>query len=73
MGNPFDSPDKNALKQFAQALSYSASNFSGLKEYDVGSMTEKVYAVDGGMEDWSHALGWENEVISSFYDFNTSF
>ena len=28
-------------------------------------MTDQVYAVGGGMEDWSYAAGWENEYYSN--------
>lgn len=31
----------------------------------VGPMTDTVYDVSGGLEDWAYAAGWENGVNSS--------
>jgi hypothetical protein len=28
----------------------------------LGTMTDTVYDVAGGLEDWAYAAGWENEV-----------
>ena len=32
----------------------------------VGSMTDQVYSVEGGMEDWVYGVGWENQVNFMF-------
>ena len=31
----------------------------GIQEYQLGSITDTVYAVNGGMEDWGYAAGWD--------------
>jgi len=31
--------------------------------YTTGPITDIVYGVEGGMEDWAYGAGWENEVI----------
>ena len=33
-------------------------------------MMDAVYAVDGGMEDWAYAAGWENELGLLGINFN---
>lgn len=30
--------------------------------YDIGKMTDLVYAVDGGLEDYVYGAGWENTI-----------
>jgi len=30
--------------------------------YTTGPITDIVYGVEGGMEDWAYGAGWENEV-----------
>jgi hypothetical protein len=32
----------------------------GITKYSKGLLTDVVYAVNGGMEDWSYAASWEN-------------
>jgi hypothetical protein len=39
-----------------------------MKRYTVGKITDVVYGVEGGMEDWAYGVGWENNVI--YYIFN---
>ena len=36
-----------------------------MNEYEYGTMTDVVYEVAGGLEDWSYAAGWENEIDPS--------
>ena len=31
-----------------------------MKRYTIGPITDVVYGVEGGMEDWAYAVGWEN-------------
>ena len=33
-----------------------------MKMYKTGPISDVVYAVEGGMEDWAYAAGWENQV-----------
>jgi hypothetical protein len=30
-----------------------------IKKYELGDMTETVYAVTGSFEDWAYAAGWD--------------
>ena len=45
-----------------KVLKDTASSNSFLPKYDTGLMTDIVYSVKGGMEDWVYVVGWENEV-----------
>lgn len=40
-----------------------ASHNKLVPEYEIGRMTDIVYSVEGGMEDWVYAAGWENQVF----------
>jgi len=37
-----------------------ASSNEFMPRYMIGSMTDTVYSVEGGMEDWVYGVGWEN-------------
>lgn len=39
----------------------SFSQTKDLPVYVTGPISNVVYAVEGGMEDWGYAAGWENE------------
>jgi len=49
-----------------KTLKDTAGAYSGMKMYNTGPISDVVYAVEGGMEDWAYAAGWENQVIESF-------
>ncbi|CAG9328274.1 unnamed protein product [Blepharisma stoltei] len=52
-----EAPDHAAADSIAKAiLEFSQADLG------VGPMTDKVYDVTGGMEDWAYAGGWENSV-----------
>jgi hypothetical protein len=53
------SPDDLAQIQTAQVMSSFAGSFPGTKQYPVGRMNDLVYAVYGGMEDWSYSGSWD--------------
>ena len=36
--------------------------FLAINRYSQGTMTDVVYWVNGGLEDWSYAAGWENTI-----------
>lgn len=62
-------PDNSALSDTA-ALMQSVSGKTGSSwTYPIGTMNDVVYPVNGGLEDWAYALGFE----SSPYCSNTSF
>lgn len=61
-----DAPDKRSFEHIVKILKNTASSFNGLKEYRTGPITDVVYGVEGGMEDWAYAVGWENQVIMNF-------
>lgn len=39
-----------------------------MQKYRIGRLTDLVYAVNGGMEDWGYAASWETEAISKYCD-----
>ena len=55
------SPDDKANSQMGETMSYVAGfGFPGVsKPYRHGTMNSIVYSVDGGMEDWMYAGGWD--------------
>jgi len=57
-----DCPDRRAFEKIVESLKSSASAYSGLKQYTTGAITDVVYGVEGGMEDWGYGVGWENQV-----------
>ena len=48
----------------AQILANEAgeNKFLGISSYETGRMTDVVYAVDGGMEDWAYGASWEESI-----------
>ncbi len=60
-GKSTEAPDFNALSSLAQT----ASSISGKPghQYDFGDMSDKVYPVTGGMEDWAYAASWEGKPV----------
>lgn len=55
------SPDDKANSQLGETMSYVAGfGFPGAsKPYRHDTMNSIVYSVDGGMEDWMYAAGWD--------------
>ena len=66
-----EAPDFNSAKELTDILKDYTSiknkpaNKEEIPNYVVGDMTSTVYAVDGGMEDWSYAGSWEKGPIST--------
>lgn len=55
-----ESPDNFAQKTLAEQLQKAAGkDTEGHWFYPMGTMTEEVYPVDGGMEDWSYSGSWQ--------------
>jgi hypothetical protein len=54
------SPDENAQKGIADAMSHYGGSVEG-KKIPAGRLNHIVYPVTGGMEDWAYAASWENE------------
>ena len=60
------SPDNQAFRDIAIDL-VEASSFNqtlGIKKYNHGTMTDVVYAVNGGLEDWSYSASWDRNNIN---------
>lgn len=58
------SPDNNANKHIASMLTeYGSSAGSGESPYKANRINSIVYAVDGGMEDWMYAAGWDKALV----------
>jgi hypothetical protein len=53
-----ESPDEVAQVRIGQSLSDYAGEFMG-DSYPAGKLTDVVYFVEGGMEDWAYAAGWD--------------
>jgi len=57
------SPDDKAQSQISSAYSRFAGAFPGVKNYETGTMNDKVYYVQGGMEDWAYAASWDKDNV----------
>jgi hypothetical protein len=58
------SPDDSANKQLATLFSeYGGTAGSGESQYKVNRINSIVYSVDGGMEDWMYAAGWDKSLV----------
>jgi hypothetical protein len=55
-------PDDISFRKLVNVLKDTASSNSFLPSYKTGRMTDTVYSVKGGMEDWVYGVGWENQV-----------
>ena len=55
------SPDDVGFSTIAQGMGTYAGNDIGSSRqfYPVGTLTDKVYGVAGGMEDWAYAASWD--------------
>jgi len=58
-----ESPDDKIFADIGKILSKEAGSNPTipLKQYPVNKMTDIVYPVDGGMEDWAYAASWESK------------
>jgi hypothetical protein len=58
------SPDESANKQLATLFSdYAGPAGPGEPRYKVNQINSIVYSVDGGMEDWMYAAGWDKSHV----------
>ncbi|CAE7395994.1 pet127 [Symbiodinium microadriaticum] len=56
-----ESPDESAFRQVGESIREAAGKTSKNRWfYPLGPINDLVYPVDGGMEDWSYAAGFEN-------------
>lgn len=56
-------PDDNANRNLGSYLSQYAGKFEDNKLYPVGKINSIIYPVDGGMEDWLYAAGWDKGLV----------
>jgi len=63
-GKGQETPDNLAMHQLGEVLVEQASDLSAhnIGKYNLGKMTDTVYAVKGGLEDWAYAAGWTQEL-----------
>lgn len=60
-GKSTEAPDDTAFKSISKALlKYSEANL------EVGTMSDVVYPVNGGLEDWAYGGGWDNQKSPCF-------
>ncbi|CAK0846670.1 unnamed protein product [Prorocentrum cordatum] len=60
-----ESPDDLAFSQVGQEIQEAAGrDQQGDHFYPLGRINDMVYPVNGGMEDWSYAAGWETGPIT---------
>ena len=52
-----------------KAISNSIKSYSEAK-INLGPMTDVVYAVNGGLEDWAYGGGWDLKGLSNCSDYN---
>ena len=55
-----EAPDDYSMKQVAEMLREVAGSYPS--KYIVGPMTDTVYAVNGGLEDWAYAASWAKDI-----------
>lgn len=55
-----ESPDHAAMEEVAAMLREVAGNYPS--PFKLGTMTDTVYAVNGGLEDWAYAASWAKEL-----------
>ncbi|KAF4653649.1 hypothetical protein FOL47_010413 [Perkinsus chesapeaki] len=61
-GKSTNAPDKTAIVDVATLMREAAGRAAnGDYWYPMGTMTDTVYAVDGGMEDWAYGAGFEEQ------------
>jgi len=58
-----ESPDEISFEKVVNILKNTASfsHEKNLPTYVTGPISSVVYSVEGGMEDWAYAAGWEND------------
>lgn len=59
------SPDYNAFKEIAENLRDLAGGVPefNIQPYNIGTMTDVVYSVNGGLEDWIYSASWDTNAI----------
>lgn len=57
-------PDNLAHSMIAQSFVTFSGGFKGQKPYSAAPINSIVYPVEGGMEDWAYAAGWDTELNS---------
>ena len=60
-GTSSEAPDLSAFSNIANTASFNCANEH--RRYETGDMSNIVYPVTGGMEDWAYAGSWEGEPI----------
>lgn len=55
-------PDHMAHSMIAHSFVSFAGSFKGQKQYSAAPINSIVYPVEGGMEDWAYAAGWDTEL-----------
>lgn len=65
-----ESPDEISFEKIVNILKNTASfsHEKSLPTYITGPISSVVYAVEGGMEDWGYAAGWENDAEHELND-----
>lgn len=63
LANDSESPDDTAQARICHSLSDYAGRFQG-DTYPYGRLNKLVYWVDGGMEDWGYAAGWDLDAVT---------
>ncbi|CAK59556.1 unnamed protein product (macronuclear) [Paramecium tetraurelia] len=60
-GMATESPDDSAMEMIARIMKDIAAENNNLQiqQYSIGRMTDLVYEVNGGYEDWAYAAGWD--------------
>jgi hypothetical protein len=54
------SPDDLSYSSIGSFFSLYAGHFQKEKSYPIGAINSVIYPVDGGMEDWLYAEGWDS-------------
>eukprot|EP00656_Telonema_subtile_P056608 TRINITY_DN9082_c0_g2_i1.p1 TRINITY_DN9082_c0_g2~~TRINITY_DN9082_c0_g2_i1.p1 ORF type:complete len:568 (-),score=104.35 TRINITY_DN9082_c0_g2_i1:126-1829(-) len=57
------SPDHSAMQSMATAMKDWAGGYGADGHYKVGTMTDTIYAVRGGMEDWAYGGSWAPQAV----------
>ncbi len=76
-GGAQECPDDFAMFQVGELMKAEAGEVQshGIPQYELGRMTDLVYAVGGGMEDWAYAASWahslENGTLKAKCDSST--
>lgn len=62
-GKRSKSPDQTSMELIGSRMRDWAGRVRGAEgKYKVGTMTDAIYAVQGGMEDWAYGASWEKRI-----------